>query len=137
MDYNKLNRYQTTITDELKQSLPREVYAELLDIIDTIPFVNWLVQPEEIRGFAKDRPRHKDLDDSDDRKQYDDDRIVVDITKPHILEDMDFFRERAIFFDKYGTYTDLTPNPNPNGEYALLWKEELRRWKDGLIRPSD
>ena len=137
MDYTKLNKYQTLITPELEKSLPKEVYAELINTIDTIPFVNWLVQPEEIRGFAKDRVRHKDLDDSDERKQYDDSRIVVDVTKPHILEDMDFFRERAIFFDKYGCYTDLTPNPNPNSDYALFWKEEIRRWKDGLIRPSD
>ena len=137
MDYTKLNKYQTLITPELEKSLPKEVYAELINTIDTIPFVNWLVQPEEIRGFAKDRARHKDLDDSDERKQYDDSRIVVDVTKPHILEDMDFFRERAIFFDKYGCYTDLTPNPNPNSDYALFWKEEIRRWKDGLIRPSD
>ena len=52
MDYSKLNKYQTSISEELKNSLPREVYAELLDVIDNIPFVNWLVQPEEIRGFA-------------------------------------------------------------------------------------
>ena len=63
MDYSKLNKYQTSISEELKNSLPREVYAELLDVIDTIPFVNWLVQPEEIRGFAKDRIKHKDLSD--------------------------------------------------------------------------
>ncbi|MGL5749966.1 MAG: hypothetical protein ACRCXT_05530 [Paraclostridium sp.] len=137
MDYSKLNKYQTSISEELKNSLPREVYVELLDVIDTIPFVNWLVQPEEIRGFAKDRIKHKDLSDLDPRKQYDDGRIVVELDKPHILENMDFFRERAIFFDKYGTYTDLTPNPNPNSEFALFWKEEIRRWEDGLIRPSD
>ena len=54
MDYTKLNKYQTLITPELEKSLPKEVYAELINTIDTIPFVNWLVQPEEIRGFAKD-----------------------------------------------------------------------------------
>lgn len=137
MDYSKLNKYQTVLTPELQASLPKEVYNELISMVDSIPFIQWLVQPEEIRGFAKDKERHCDLEDTDPRKQYDDSRIVVDITKPHILENMDFFRERAIFFDKYKVYTDLTPNPNPNGEYALFWKEELRRWKDGLVRPSD
>ena len=61
----------------------------------------------------------------------------MDVTKPHILEDIDFFRERALFHDKYGVYTDITPNPNPNSEYGQFWAEELRRWEKGLIRPSD
>lgn len=137
MDYSSLNKFQTEINPILKDSLPQEVWADLIDYIDNVPFINWLVQPESIRGYAKDRVKHNQLDDADERKQYDDGRIVVDITKPHILEDMDFFRERALYFDKYGVYTHLTPNPNPNGDYALFWKEEKRRWKDGLIRPSD
>ena len=74
MDYSKLNKYQTPITEELQKTLPKEVYAELIYTIDTIPFVNWLVQPENSRGFAKDRPKHKDLPDSDILKQMQDDR---------------------------------------------------------------
>lgn len=137
MEYNNLNRYQTPLTVELEKSLPKEVYSELLSIIESVPLINWLVQPESIRGYASDRPRHIDLDDSDDRKQYVDNRIVVDVTNPHILDNIDFFRERAIFYDKYGVYTSITPDPNPSSEWGLFWKEELRRWKDGLIRPSD
>ena len=137
MDYTKLNKYQTVLDEELQKSLPKEVYTDLVDFIENVPFINWLIQPEEVRGYAKDRPRHCDLDEDNPLRQYDDNRIVVDITKPHILEDMDFFRERAIFFDKYGCYTDLTPNPNPNSDYALFWREEIRRWKYGLIRPND
>jgi hypothetical protein len=68
---------------------------------------------------------------------YDDNRIYVDITSPHILEDIDFFRERAIFFQNNGRYTNLSPNSNPKSEYAEFWKEELRRWKYGMIRESD
>jgi len=137
MEYNNLNRYQTPLTIELEKSLPKEVYSELLNMIESVPLINWLVQPESIRGYASDRPKHIDLDDSDDRKQYIDNRIVVDITKPHILDNIDFFRERALFYDKYGVYTSITPDPNPSSEWALFWKEEVRRWKDGLIRPSD
>jgi hypothetical protein len=88
-----------------------------------------LIAPEEVRGYAKDKPR--------ETKFYNDGRINVDLTNPHILEDMDFFRERAIFFEKNGKYTNLTPNPNPKSAYAEFWKEEQRRWKYGLIRPSD
>ena len=112
--------------------MQKSVYADLIDSIEHIPLINWLIQPEKVRGYAKDRPRHNSLPDTDDRKQYGDSRIVVDVTKPHILKDMDFFRERAIFYDKHGHYTDITPNPNPNSDYALFWKEEVRRWKDGV-----
>lgn len=119
------NKYQTKLTDELKNSLHKEVFQDLMEFIESVRFINWLIQPEEVRGFAKDRPRDEDG------------KIIVDITKPHILENMDYFRERAIFFEKHGRYTHLRPNPNPKSEYAQFWKEELRRWKHGLVRESD
>lgn len=131
------NKYQTAIDDALIKKLPKQVYSDLIDSIEHIPLINWLIQPSQVRGYAKNRPKHNQLSDEDLRKQYNDSRVVVDVTKPHILEDMDFFRERAIFFDKYGYYTDITPNPNPNSDYALFWKEEVRRWRDGVVRPSD
>lgn len=128
LDFIKLNSYQTKLTDELKESLPREVWLDLLDTINSITFIRHLIQPEKTRGYAKDQPKCED---------YKDGRISVDVTKPHILEDMDFFREKALFFEKHGKYTHLTPNPNPKSDFALFWKEELRRWKYGLVRPSD
>lgn len=131
------NKYQTAIDEALIKKLPKQVYSDLIDSIEHIPLINWLIQPAQVRGYAKNRPKHNQLSDEDLRKQYNDSRVVVDVTKPHILEDMDFFRERAMFFDKYGYYTDITPNPNPNSDYALFWKEEVRRWRDGVIRPSD
>lgn len=124
----ELNKYQSPITDELKESLPKEVYENLIEYISTVKFIKNLIAPEHIRGFAKDRPKSQ---------LYDDNRIEVDITNPHILEDMDYFRERAIFFERNGKYTNLSPNSNPKSEYAEFWKEELRRWKYGLVRESD
>ncbi len=124
----ELNKYQSKITDELRESLPKEVYENLIEYMSTIKFIKNLTAPEHIRGFAKDRPKSE---------TYNDGRIEVDITNPHILEDMDFFRERAIFFDKNGRYTNISPNSNPKSEYAEFWKEELRRWKYGLVRESD
>jgi hypothetical protein len=124
----KLNNYQTPLTEEVKKSLPREVYLELIDTLSSITFIKNLVSTEDIRGYAKDKPKSKD---------YDDGRIEVDLTNPHILEDMDFFREKALFFEKHGKYTHLTPNPNPKSEYGTFWKQELHRWKYGLVRPSD
>jgi hypothetical protein len=124
----KMNGYQTPLTEEVKNKLPREVYLELIDTLSSITFIKNLIATEEIRGYAKDKPRSVD---------YDDGRIEVDLTKPHILEDMDFFREKALFFEKHGKYTNLTPNPNPKSEYGTFWKQELYRWKHGLVRPSD
>lgn len=124
----KMNSFQTVLTEEVKKSLPREVYLELIDILSSITFIKNLIATENIRGYAKDKPKSKD---------YDDGRIEVDLTNPHILEDMDFFREKALFFEKHGKYTNLTPNPNPKSEYGTFWKQELHRWKYGLVRPSD
>lgn len=132
-----MNKYQTVFTDDDFATMPKEVKVEYYEVLESIPFVNWLVQPESIRGFAKDRPKHKDLNIEDERRQYNDGRIVVDITKPHILENMDFFRERAIFFDKHGKYTDIVPNPNPKSDWKKFWKQEVIRWRDGVIRESD
>ena len=101
----KVNSYQTKLTEELKESLPREVWDELLEYISTVQFIQNLIAPEDIRGFAKDRPKETEF--------YNDGRIHVDITKPHILEDMDFFRERAIFFEKKCKYTKNPHNSNP------------------------
>lgn len=50
---------------------------------------------------------------------------------------MEYFRERAIFYEKHGKYTDIRPNPNPKSEYASFWREEQRRWEFGYARESD
>lgn len=124
----ELNKYQTVITEELKETLPREVYENLIEYTSTIKFIKNLIAPEHIRGFAKNRPVSE---------LYDDNRIDVDITNPHILEDMDYFRQPAIFFEKNGKYTNIPPNSNPKSEYAEHWKSELVKWKHGVVRPSD
>ena len=133
----KMNKYQSIFTKEDFKDLPREVEAEFYNFIDSVPFIKWLIQPEEIRGFAKDKQRWDNPNNLKNRKETKDGRIYVDLTKPHILEDINFFRERALFFNTYKKYTNLTPNPNPKSEYAKFWKEELRRWRYGLVRPSD
>jgi hypothetical protein len=125
----KFNSYQTPLTDELKESLPKEIWTDLIDSLNSVEFIKRLVASEKVRGFAKDRPR--------ETTYYNDGRINVDITNPHILEDMDYFRERALFFEKHGKYTHLTPNPNPKSDYANFWKEEQRRWKYGVVREYD
>ena len=87
------------LTEELKNSVPKEVWLAVLESISSVEFIKRLIAPEEVRGYAKDKPR--------ETKFYNDGRIDVDLTNPHILEDMDFFRERAIFYEKNGKYTIL------------------------------
>ena len=119
----KMNKYQTELTEELLSSLPDEVKDQLLDIINNVEFVRRLVSPS--REYAKDRPR-------DDRG-----RIIVDLANPHILEDMDYFRPTALHYQKYGCFTQLRPNSNPNSEYGKWIREEKRRCWEGYVRESD
>lgn len=119
----KFNKYQTELTDELLSSLPQEVQDDLLDVLNNIVFVRRLVDPN--RPYAKDLKR-------DDRR-----RIVVDICNPHILENMDYFRQTAIHYEKYGVLTDLMPNGNPNSEYGKWLHTEIDRIWNGMVRPED
>lgn len=125
MEFQKIpmNKYQTELTEELVNSLPQEVQDQLFDIINNVEFVKRLISPT--REYAKDRPR-------DDKG-----RIIVDLVNPHILENMDYFRPSAIHYEKYGTFTNLRPNANPNSEYGKWIREERRRIWDGYVRESD
>lgn len=125
MEFQKIpmNKYQTELTEELVNSLPQEVQDQLFDIINNVEFVKRLISPT--REYAKDRPR-------DDKG-----RIIVDLVNPHILENMDYFRPSAIHYEKYGTFTNLRPNANPNSEYGKWVREERRRIWDGYVRESD
>jgi len=133
MELSVLNKHQTPLSyfkDLLdKKELPKEVYDNLLEFTSSVKFIQNLIAPEKIRGFAKDRPKED--------KFYKDGRIKVDLSNPHILEDMDYFRKPAIFFEKNGKYTNIPPNSNPKSEYAEFWKEELKKWKHGVVRESD
>lgn len=119
----EFNKYQTPLTDELLESLPEEVRNQLLDIINNVEFVRRLVSPD--RQYAKDRPR--------DGKG----RIIVDLANPHIVENIDYFRPTAIHYQKYGCFTNLRPNANPNSEFGKWIREEKRRCWEGYVRESD
>ena len=57
------NKYQTPLTEELKNSLHKEVWLDLLEYINSIEFIKRLIAPEKIRGFAKDRTKDEEYDD--------------------------------------------------------------------------
>ena len=117
-----VNAYQTPVTKEWLDKYPDGVVEQFLDFIDTVPLLKWMVGQ---RPRAKDLPR--------DEKG----RIIVDITHPHILEDMDYFRPAAKFFEQNGCYSLLKPNANPNSEYGKWFAEEVRRCREGYVRESD
>ncbi len=132
----KLNKYQTPLTDEVKESIPKETWDDILEYISQVKMIQNLIAPEEERGFIVDKPFMTYINSDGEEVKYEDNRRVIDITNPHILEDMDFFRERAIFFEKNGRYTNLIPNSNPKSDYANFWREELVKWDKGLVRPD-
>ena len=72
-DFNiPVNEFQTPITKQLLDSLPEEVAEQLLDYINTVPFIQNLISPTRRR--AKDMPRDAEG------------KIIVDLSNPHILE---------------------------------------------------
>lgn len=116
--------FDVSYWEELNNA-PSDIRMELFDFVENIEMLQWMIKSPDERGYAKDKPK-------DDRG-----RIIVDIVKPHVLENMDFFRERAIHFQKHGKYTNLYPNPHPKSEYKKFWDEETRRCIHGLVRESD
>lgn len=117
------NKYQTPITEELLSQYPEEVVQQFTEIVNIVPFIKNLINPN--RPKIEDLPRDKEG------------RAIVDITNPPIYKDADYFRQAALFYLKNGCYTKLRPNSNPNSEYRKYWREELRRCREGLIRQSD
>ena len=107
------NKYQTQLTEDLLNSLKKEAKDDLFDIINNVEFVRRLISPN--RKYAKDLERDEHG------------KIIIDLCNPHILQDMDFFRQSAIFFQKHGCYTKLMPNPNPQSEYGQWLKREVLR----------
>ena len=117
------NEFQTEVTKEFLLTLPEEVAEQLLDFVQNVEYIRNLINPDRVR--AKDLPR--------DSKG----RIIVNLSNPHILEDMDYFRPAALHFKEHGCYTFLRPNPNPNSEYRKWIDEEKRRCREGYVRESD
>lgn len=118
-----VNRCQTSITEEEFNELPQEIQEQFVDFTSNVPYIKKLISPNRL--CARDLPRDEEG------------RIIVDVTEPHILEDTDYFRPSAIHYQKYGCYTKLRPNPNPNSEFHKWLTEETRRCLYGYARQSD
>ena len=119
----KFNKFQSTLEQLNIDSYPDEIKESFFDFLNNVPYIKALVSPN--RPYAKDCPRDKE------------EKIIVDLTNPPIIEDTDYFRPVALHYQKYGCITKLRPNPNPNSEYGKWVREEVRRCFQGYIRPSD
>ena len=117
------NEYQSSLEELKIENYPQEVQEQFFDFINNVPFIKHLISTARLK--AKDLPRDEE------------NKIAVSLTNPHILEDMDYFRPSAIHFQKYGCYTKLRPNPNPNSEFGKWIREEIRRCYEGYVRESD
>ena len=102
MEQLQFNEFQTQLTTDIIAQYPKEVIDELYEYINAVPFIQRLIAPD--RKFAKDLQR-----DSEGK-------IIVDLANPHILENMDYFREAAIHFQKHSCYTKLKVNEHPQSE---------------------
>lgn len=118
-----VNELQTPLDADIVTALLEEEKELLLDYINSVPFINWMISPN--RPYAKDLER-------DDKG-----RIIVDIVKPHIIEDMSYFTPASDHFRKYKCYTGLKPNSNPTSTFGKWFREELNRCWYGMVRPSD
>jgi len=117
------NKTQTHITEDELNSFPKFVREEFLTILDEVEFIKNMSSID--RPYAKDLPRDAQG------------RIIVDVTKPHILENTDYFRQAAIYYQKHGCYTKAFPTRNPNSEYMQFWKREIHRIYNGMVREED
>ena len=117
------NECQTPYEELNLDRYPEEIKQQYDEFMATVPYLQYLSSP--------DRPRAKDLS----RDSYG--RIIVDVTHPHILEDMDYFRPSALHYMETGKYCDYAPNANPNSPYMKWFAEETRRCWYGYVRPSD
>lgn len=117
-----LNEYQTPLDDILRSKIHAEVYQDIIECIDSIPFIESLI--------TQDMPNISDMPKDTEGK------VIVNLIKPHRLVNLEYFREAAIHFDKHGTYTFFTKNPHPKSKYNLFWKEEKRKCLEGVVRPD-
>lgn len=101
---------------------PEEVQEQFWDYINNVPFIRWMVSPG--RPLVSELPKDS----------YG--RVIIDVTKPPILDNSDYFRQTAMGWQEKGKYTSLKPNANPNSEYGRWIREERRRGWEGYANPD-
>lgn len=88
------------------EKYPQEIQEQFYDYLNNVPFIKWLI--------SKDRPKVSELPRDEEGK------AIIDVTKPPILEDVDYFRPSAIAFQQTRQYSPLRPNPILTVNYSFL-----------------
>nr|DAD98372.1 MAG TPA: Terminase large subunit [CrAss-like virus sp. ctWDt29] len=123
MENIRFNKCQTSLEDLHLEEYPKEVQEQWWDTINNVPFIKWMVS--EDRPLVSELPRDKE------------DRAIIDITHPPILEGSDYFRPSALAYKKNkGRYTTLRPNANPNSDFGKWLYEERKRGWNGYCNPK-
>lgn len=122
MDNIQFNKCQTPLEELHLENYPQEVVEQFWDFINNVPFIRWMVSPD--RPLVSELPRDEHG------------RAIIDVTKPPILENTDFFRQTAKVWQDTGQYTYLKPNANPQSEFGRWLREERKRSWEGLIDSS-
>jgi hypothetical protein len=123
MDNLVFNKCQSTLEELEIQKYPAEVQEQFFDFLNNVPFIRWMVSPD--RPMISELPRDAMG------------RAIIDVTKPPILEDSDFFRQTALRWQETGQYNNLRPNANPNSEFGRWLREERRRGWEGYVNPAN
>lgn len=132
------NAVNTPVTKEFLNALKKEERDMLLEYLSSIQFVKNLIAHD--RKHARDLERWEDPNNDEKEAVRTLDpkgRIRVDISNPHILEDMNYFRQSALHFEEHGVYTFHKPSANPYSDFKIFWDEEIERCWNGYTRESD
>lgn len=118
------NKCQTPLEELRLNTYPDEIQEQFWDYLNNVPLIKWMV--------SKDRPYVSQLPRDDKGK------AIIDVTKPPILENTEFFRQSAIAYDNNNKqYSLLRPNANPNSEFGRWLYEERRRGWEGMLNPQN
>jgi hypothetical protein len=131
---NIVNRLRVSDMLRINNLTDNEVRSDIISALEEIPFIYNLCKADrkrvhELKRWDNPYSNNRNLDPNG--------RIAVDLTNPHVLEDMDYFRQPAIHFKKHGRYTDYVKNNHPRSRYMIHWKEEQRRCREGYVREYD
>lgn len=122
MEDLKFNKCQTPLEELELGKYPQEVVENFYDFLNNVPFIRWMVSPD--RPYVSELPKDEQG------------RAIIDVTKPPILENSDYFRQTAKVWEETGSYTSLRPNRNPNSDFGKWLKEEKRRGWEGYTDPT-
>lgn len=121
MGYPLINDYQTPF-EQLLSNVPKEVADNILNAVNEYQYIR--------SHIAVDRPTIETAPKDDEGK------VIIDFSNPHILSDMDYFRQAAATFQATGKYTDAIKSNHQKSAWAKYWKEEGLKCLTKVVNPS-